>query len=239
MINQETKVCIGCKQSKSLDSFGKNKKQADGLHYYCKDCIKLKTDKRKDKNKEYHKKYYEENKDKVKVYMKEYRKANREKINEYQRNLPIETKRKFNCSEKKKLREKERRQDEVYKQRRSEYFKEKYQKEIQFKLKKQFESKLNQLLHKNDISNESIELIGCTIPEYKAYLEAMFAPTMTWENYGIEWQIDRITPFCEWNLGHPEEQKLCYHYTNSQPLFTTTRVIDGEIFVGNLNKNKF
>jgi hypothetical protein len=33
-----TKVCVKCKQEKSLLEFHKNSRSADGLHSYCKEC---------------------------------------------------------------------------------------------------------------------------------------------------------------------------------------------------------
>jgi len=62
---------------------------------------------------------------------------------------------------------------------------------------------------------------------------------MSWQNYGKEWQIDRIKPFFEYDLTDPEQSKCCYHFSNSQPLFSTTRVINQVEYLGNLNKNKF
>jgi hypothetical protein len=62
---------------------------------------------------------------------------------------------------------------------------------------------------------------------------------MTWENYGTMWSIDRVIPFVKWDLTNPEEAASCYHYTNSTPLFITTRIVDGVEHIGNLNKNKF
>jgi len=35
------KICINCKEKLSLDQFNKNKRQKDGLNYYCKDCQSL------------------------------------------------------------------------------------------------------------------------------------------------------------------------------------------------------
>lgn len=41
---------------------------------------------------------------------------------------------------------------------------------------------------------------------------------MTWENYG-EWHIDHIKPCASFDLNDPEQQKLCFHYTNLQPMW--------------------
>ena len=62
---------------------------------------------------------------------------------------------------------------------------------------------------------------------------------MSWDNYGVEWNLDRIIPFCDFNLAIDEEAKKCFHYTNVQPLFIQTKIIDRVEYVGNTNKNKY
>lgn len=85
-------------------------------------------------------------------------------------------------------------------------------------------------------SKRSFELIGCTVSELKVHLESQFLPTMEWSNHGTTWHIDHIKPVASFDLTEQDQQKLCFHYSNLQPLFTTTRVIDGIEYVGNLNK---
>jgi hypothetical protein len=239
MEQRKLKTCSSCKTEKQLDSFGKNKRQADRHHYYCKACVKKASEEKKQKNKEYYKRWVEENKEQVKAYQKKYKKDNRDKINEYQRSLPLEKKRKANCSEKKKQRGKHRRQDKVHKDKRRVYYIQKYQEDIQYKLKKLLEAQLRTLFEMDDITIKSKDLIGCTIPEFKAYLQSIWLPTMSWNNYATEWQIDRIKPYCEFDLTDPRQKQECMCFQNTQPLFSTTRVIDGVEYIGNLNKNRF
>jgi hypothetical protein len=232
----EWKICASCTEKRSIDDFGKNKSQPLQKHYYCKQCMKERSKKNREEDPQYYKNYRSKNLVKLVQYSKQYKKDNRDKINEYNRNRPSEKKRKFN--EKKKQREKEIRQTEAYKNRRKIYCSKKYREDIQFQLKKKFEAKLNYLLDKNDVI-ESVTLIGCSIPEYKNYLEQRFIGEMSWAaNYGTLWCIDRIIPFIEWDLTNPAEAALCFHYTNSQPLFLNTTVVDGVEYIGNLNKGR-
>ena len=41
---------------------------------------------------------------------------------------------------------------------------------------------------------------------------------MSWDNYG-QWHIDHIRPCSGFNLLDPIEQRVCFHYTNLQPLW--------------------
>ncbi len=67
-------------------------------------------------------------------------------------------------------------------------------------------------------SSRTLELIGCSVPEFRAHLEKRFKPGMTWENYG-EWHVDHIRPCASFNLIDPEQQRRCFHFSNQQPLW--------------------
>ena len=65
----------------------------------------------------------------------------------------------------------------------------------------------------------TMELIGCTIAEVRTHLESKFLPGMTWENCGRNgWHIDHHKPCKRFDLTDPEQQRLCFHFTNLKPL---------------------
>ena len=78
--------------------------------------------------------------------------------------------------------------------------------------------RINKALKFNYKSLSSINLLGCSIEEYKQYLESKFTPEMSWKNYGSYWEIDHIQPCSSFDLIKEEEQKKCFHYLNTQPL---------------------
>lgn len=65
-------------------------------------------------------------------------------------------------------------------------------------------------------------LLGCKLSDFKKYLESLWEPWMSWGNYGGHqegnWQIDHIVPIASFDLTDPEQQKLCFHYSNLRPL---------------------
>lgn len=70
------KKCSACKELKLLTSFGKKKSNKDGLQYCCKQC---KNDWAR-ANKEYYKKYREDNKEHLKVLVSNWYQLNKESI---------------------------------------------------------------------------------------------------------------------------------------------------------------
>lgn len=77
----------------------------------------------------------------------------------------------------------------------------------------------------------AVKDLGCTIGEFKLYLESKFQPGMTWENRGPMrpgfWQIDHIKPLASFDLTDPTQFKQAVHYTNMQPLWTEEHLAKG------------
>lgn len=64
-------------------------------------------------------------------------------------------------------------------------------------------------------------LLGCTIDQFLGHLEINFEPGMTWNNHGTVWEIDHVRPCASFDLTKPEEQRACFHWKNSKPLWKT------------------
>lgn len=62
------------------------------------------------------------------------------------------------------------------------------------------------------------ELLGCTPEVARRWLEERFEPGMSWANAG-EWHVDHIIPVAAFNLRDPEEARMAFHYTNTQPMW--------------------
>jgi hypothetical protein len=67
-------------------------------------------------------------------------------------------------------------------------------------------------------SGSMIDLLGCSIDEFREYLEAQFEVGMTWDNHG-EWHVDHRRPCNSFDLLSEVEQRMCFHYTNLQPMW--------------------
>ena len=81
---------------------------------------------------------------------------------------------------------------------------------------------------------ETIKLLGYSAEELKVHIENLFTPEMSWENYG-EWHIDHIRAVSTFDKDTPVN--IVCSLDNLQPLWATTREINGIIYEGNLNKS--
>jgi len=70
------------------------------------------------------------------------------------------------------------------------------------------------------------ELIGCPVSFLEKHVQDQFKPGMTWENYG-EWHIDHVMPCARFDLTDPLQQKICFHFTNLQPLWAKENLSKG------------
>lgn len=94
--------------------------------------------------------------------------------------------------------------------------------EPEYRLRKNLESKVRRIWSRREPCKSAFELLGCkNIEEYKEYLESKFEDGMNWGNKGMEgWTIDHIIPTSAFDLTDPEQVKKCFHYTNTQPMWS-------------------
>ena len=93
--------------------------------------------------------------------------------------------------------------------------------DVNFRLARILRKRLWDAVTSQDRKGSSVlQLLGCSIDELKAHLEARFTAGMSWGNYGaLGWEVDHVRPVASFDLTDPEQQRRCFHYTNLQPLW--------------------
>jgi hypothetical protein len=232
------KICNKCKSEKLLVEFPKCKTCKDGYENTCKDCktaiAKIHYQNNIDKKKQYYldnkdryaerdkkysdtkKKYHLKHKDEIKEYYSKWREENKEILSKKQK-------------EYKKKRQHIRNAQDI----------ERRKNDPQFRILCATRGRIGQLLKQNK-TNRTTELLGCSLEIFKSHLESQFKPEMNWGNYGEIWEIDHIKPCSSFDLTDIEQQKQCFHYSNTQPLFKTTEIAELLGYkneIGNRNKS--
>ena len=99
-----------------------------------------------------------------------------------------------------------------------------YLKRPNVKISNLLRCRLYQAMRYEKKSVSAVKDLGITIPEFKKYLESLFAEGMSWENIG-KWHIDHIRPLSSFDLSKREEQLLACNYKNLQPLWAKDNLI--------------
>ena len=187
----------------------------------------------KEKQKQYKKEYYLNNKEKIKQKIKEYRLNNKEKIKQWRlnnREKIIQQKKEHYLKNKKHYNQKCKQWRLNNKKHIREYYhkyeKERFKIDPNYKLVKLIRNRINSVLKGKYKSKSTIKLLGCSIEECWQHLESKFQPGMTRDNYG-KWHVDHIKPCASFDLTDPEQQKICFHYTNLQPLWAIDNIKKG------------
>lgn len=91
---------------------------------------------------------------------------------------------------------------------------------LRIKIGTNLRCRLNKAIKGNFKSGSAVEDLGCSIDEFKAYIESKFKLGMCWENWGRKgWHIDHIIPLSAFDLTNYEQFKKACHYSNLQPLW--------------------
>ncbi|AGV01605.1 mg465 [Cannes 8 virus] len=79
-------------------------------------------------------------------------------------------------------------------------------------------SRINKSIQRGSKSAPTLELLGCTIPELKEHISKQLPEGVLWEDHGKKFELDHIIPVSAFDLLDPVQQRVCFHYTNLQPL---------------------
>ena len=155
-----------------FDMFHVKRASADGYNNVCKPCKKIKNEL-----------FYANNRESKLAYQKEYQIKNKEVISAY--------KQEYDKTYAPKYYEKNKEKKLAYSY---EYHNERRKTDENFRLASLLRSRFHHALKNGFKMKSVIELVGCTIEEFKLYVESLFYPEMTWENHGDIWEIDHILP---------------------------------------------
>lgn len=153
---------------------------------------------------------YERNKDKMKARAAERYERNKDEI-------------RIKAAERYERNKSRIRTDEWLKHRsavRSRWHKKKRLTDINYRIKVNMRNRLNDAIRGCSKAASTMDLVGCSADDLKEHLESQFTDGMSWDNYGFYgWHIDHIKPCAAFDLTLESEQKLCFHYSNLQPLW--------------------
>lgn len=157
--------------------------------------------------------YRQDNKDEIAAWNKQYRQDHKPEIAAYQKQYQQDNKVAL------AIYKKQYRQD--HKPEEAARARKRYSNDIDYRLKVVAENGIKRSIKGVRQYKHSRDLLGCTIPEVREYLERQFQPGMTWSNWSKNgWHIDHIIPLASFDFTDYEQQKQAWHYTNLRPLWS-------------------
>ncbi len=235
MAEKDYKICKTCNEKKLLSDFPfvstRNTYVAHCKICYRKRCLEYahKTyHLTGEKKKQYAKAYYNKDVEKQKeIRRKSYLASDREKEKEKRRQWYIKNKERHAVA---RLEYEKNNKDRLRVARRK-WENERLDTDMDYKLRKSLAKRIrNELkgISKKDDATE--KLIGCSIVDFKKYIESKFRNGMTWQNWNLYgWHIDHKKPLSWFDLSKESERIKAFHYTNMQPLWA----------IDNLKKKNF
>lgn len=225
------KTCSCCKVEKDIQEFHRCKSRYDGLHAYCKSC-RSEKDKNCERLLKYRKKWYEDNKEETIKRQQTRYSEKQESVKEYKKSHYQSNKDKI--KNKSKLYYEDHKNDPLFIERNRECLR-KWRASHRHVVA--WRSLLNTVLRKlkRKKDNSTRDMLGYSSEELRLHIEKHWLPGMNWENYG-EWHIDHVQPV--FTFPADTDVNLVNALSNLRPLWATTRVIDGVLYEGNLNRNR-
>lgn len=209
------KNCVCCGTPKELIEFRHDKSRKDGFHPYCKSCQKTLRQKAYNENplvkegdKRRHQKYYHESigRDTLKAYGESV----------VGQEVALKSRKQWYLSG-----------------HGAQYHKNQYHNNILFKLRHNLSARTRSVLLQSIVVKDAsiLEFLGCTLDQLRLQFESQFTEGMTWENYG-KWHIDHKKPCAAFDLVDLDQQKLCFHHSNLQPLWAKDNLEKNSYYKG-------
>lgn len=98
-----------------------------------------------------------------------------------------------------------------------EYNKKRY-KDPRYVIRSSIRKSIQHYSKKKKNHQKSSKYLGCTISEFKDWIEYQFDDNMNWKNYGSFWHFDHVTPCASFDLSNKDEILKCYNWKNYRPL---------------------
>lgn len=133
---------------------------------------------------------------------------------------------------------------ETWKKNNPNYYKDYHKKrrasDLNYKIRYYLRCRLSKIIKDIEKKGSAVNDLGCSIWEFRTYLESKFQTGMTWKNWGRgpnKWNLDHIIPLMNFDLTIREQFIIACNYKNLQPLWQKDHIIKTSSDRNNLKIN--
>lgn len=245
------KTCTKCNIEQSFNEFSPAKENKDGLDHKCKSCKRLYSKEYRIKNNskisEKRNETYRLNKEvlyKNKTVLLDSKicyTCNLEKtFDHFHKSSRVKDGHNSSCKECRSIEcktyrdknlDKAKNYRDVNKEKLNKQRIERRAKDINYRLRCRLRSRLCNAIKNDFKSGSAVSDLGCTIDEFKIYIEKQFKDGMSWENWSkYTWHLDHKTPLASFDLSDRQQLLKAVHYSNMQPLWAIDNLEKGAKF---------
>ena len=105
----------------------------------------------------------------------------------------------------------------------------KYMLKPEHRLAHNMRTRLGAFISKKKRSDETLQLLGCDVLTFMAWLQQHFAGDMSWSNYGTVWNLDHRIPMKAFDLNRADARRKCCHHTNIFPMLVEQNGAKGDL----------
>jgi hypothetical protein len=84
-------------------------------------------------------------------------------------------------------------------------------------------------------THKHVAYVGATLGDLKSYIESLWQPGMSWDNYGKgenQWVIDHIVPCAAFDWSIESHLYWCWNYRNLRPLWASENAAKSDLIEG-------
>lgn len=214
----QRKKCAKCGVEKAPEEFHKDRTSADGRNNKCIICTLANRELNKETINRKWREYYSKYKGYEKVRKHLYYLRNKERVCARTNIYGKMYKKTERAKHLRKLRDKKPHRIIQKRVAYQKWIKRRCENDPGYQILSQQRARLAKILRVENSTRMIKEWIGCDLNTLKLYLESQFTPQMNWRNYGSYWAVDHIVPCAFFDRYDPIKSRLCWHYTNLQPL---------------------
>ena len=191
------------------------------------------------KKKLYQKEYYQKNKERENVKNRKNHHKNKNKYNAHKREYAANNaetiklrKQKYYIKNKDIINKRNSKWGKLNRKNRRDYEKNKMLTDINYRIQKLLRDRISKAIKRGCKRGSAVRDLGCSIEEFKKYIESKFQVGMNWKNHGqYGWHLDHIKPLSAFDLTDRKQLLEAVHYTNIQPLWAWDNLSKGTRYI--------